>query len=524
MRFQSFKTSRNFHKWTGFVCAIFFLMLAVSGILLMHRDSLELDKIEVEAKYLPDKYFKMIGEGFALQALTLNPKNPSIMFVGTQNGLFRSKDRGSTWTQLHEGMRNENVRAVAIHPIMPQLVFAATERGIYVSETGGDFWSGWIEESSGLRNIDVRDLKFDPNNPEVLYAATADGVYKSDDEGDIWQASFKPEKKDGRESVRFIRFSSKGKTIYIATDSGIFRSQDEGETWTRQWDTALPSRLKSLVSLDTEPEFLYAGFETGLYKSFNHGILWVPDEELNTDFVHGLFVNPKQTTELFAATSESLYHSADGGDHWQVQAIGGDNEIGLDFISIQFPADMKAPMMLAASRTQVLLSLDGGENWKSTGLAEILSEKTGTHLTMDLVKLLTEIHTGRFFGDLVFVLVDVSTVGLILLIFSGISLTLYRRNVTKSKKLKERLKEESQEVPVDAILDIQETADDLSQESHQIHDMIEHINSHLAKCRTIYMTREKKEIEKIGEHIVAIDKKMHHLMERIEEFDKLSQN
>ncbi|CCQ91612.1 hypothetical protein NITGR_740004 [Nitrospina gracilis 3/211] len=34
----------------------------------------------------------------------------------------------------------------------------------------------------------------------------------------------------------------------------------------------------------------------------------------------------------------------------------------------------------------------------------------------------------------------------------------------------------------------------------------------------------KKEIEKIGQHIVAIDKKMHHLMERIEEIDKLSQN
>ena len=77
---------------------------------------------------------------------------------------------------------------------------------------------------------------------------------------------------------------------------------------------------------------------------------------------------------------------------------------------------------------------------------------------------------------------------------------------------------------MDTILDIQETADGLSQESVEIHDMIEHINSHLAKCRSVYISKEKKEIDKIGRHITDLDKKVHHLMEKIEEFNKLSQN
>ena len=80
------------------------------------------------------------------------------------------------------------------------------------------------------------------------------------------------------------------------------------------------------------------------------------------------------------------------------------------------------------------------------------------------------------------------------------------------------------EEAVDNLLNIQETADGLSQESMEIHDMIEHINTHLAKCRSVYISNEKKEIDKIGRHITNLDKKMHHLMEKIEEFNKLSQN
>ena len=119
-------------------------------------------------------------------------------------------------------------------------------------------------------------------------------------------------------------------------------------------------------------------------------------------------------------------------------------------------------------------------------------------------------------------LIDLSTLGLIFLVFSGIAISVYRSRVAKTKIVKETIQEE--EGAVDTLISLQETADDLSSESMEIHDMIEHINSHLSRCKTIYLSNEKKEIEKIGSHINDIDKKMHHLMERIQEIDKLSQN
>ena len=54
--------------------------------------------------------------------------------------------------------------------------------------------------------------------------------------------------------------------------------------------------------------------------------------------------------------------------------------------------------------------------------------------------------------------------------------------------------------------------------------MIEHISNHLDKCKTVYMSREKTEIEEIGRHITTLDKKMHHLIHRIGEFEKFTKN
>ena len=138
---------------------------------------------------------------------------------------------------------------------------------------------------------------------------------------------------------------------------------------------------------------------------------------------------------------------------------------------------------------------------------------------MDLVKLITEIHTGRFFGSYFMLLVDLATFGLILLVISGIWIGANRNKVRRRKK-----DEPADEEKVDLLINVQETADDLQNESTEIHDMIEHISNHLEKCKTIYMSKEKKEIDEIDRHITTLDKKMHNLMHRIGEFEKYSRN
>jgi len=519
LRFRVFKTSRDFHKWTGFVCAIFILILSVSGILLMHRDSLDLDQIEISAQYLPDKYFHLVKDKLKIQTVAVNPKNGKIIFVGTDNGLFRSQDGGKTWQALHDGLRDENIRALALSPSAPTLIYAGTSKGVFLSEDGGDHWTDWFEESSGLSNMDIQDLAIHPDKPELLFAATSGGLFVSRDEGDTWELAFKGSLSEGSQDVRFIRFSSKARALYIGTANGIFKSADSGKHWDKKWEDALPSPL-SLVSLDTDPEFIYAGTPDGLYKSYNRGITWLHDTTPD-NAVRQLVVDPRNTTHIYMGTAHHFFVSPDGGDTWNLLDFEEGDGATLDILTLIRSAQQSSPTLIAGTSSGLFISKNGGHTWEETSLAETIHQKTGGHLKMDLVKLMTEIHTGRFFGDYVYLLVDIATVGLVLLVFSGFGLAFYRNQIAQSKQVKKQITEEQ---AVDNLLNIQETTDELSQESAEIHDMIEHINSHLDKCRSIYISKEKKEIDKIGRHITDLDKKMHHLMKRIEEFNKISQN
>jgi photosystem II stability/assembly factor-like uncharacterized protein len=519
LRFRVFKTSRDFHKWTGFVCALFILILSVSGILLMHRDSLDLDQIEISSQYLPEKYFHLVKDKLKIQTVAVNPQDGKIIFVGTGNGLFRSKDGGETWQSLHDGLRDENIRALVLSPSAPSMIYAGTSKGIFLSEDGGDHWTDWFEESSGLSNMDVQDLIIHPEQAEVLYAATSGGLFVSRDEGDTWELTFKGSLSEASEDVRFVRYSSKARSLYIGTAGGIFKSADGGRHWDRKWKDALPSPL-SLVSLDTDPEFIYVGTPEGLYKSYNRGITWVHDTT-SDEAVRQLIVDPIKSTHIYMGTARHYFVSPDGGDTWNPLEVEESEGATLDSLTLVRSNRQSSPTLIAGTSKGLYISKNGGRGWEESPLAETIQQKTGGHLKMDLVKLMTEIHTGRFFGDYVYLLVDIATVGLILLVFSGFGLAFYRKRIAKSTPVKKQITEEE---AVDNLLNIQETADGLSQESVEIHDMIEHINSHLAKCRSVYVSKEKKEINKIGRHITNLDKKMHHLMEKIEEFNKLSQN
>ena len=517
MKFRFFKTSRDFHKWTGFVCALFILILSVSGILLLHRDSLDLDQIEISAQYLPEKYFHLVKDKLKIQTIVVPPHSEKVIFVGTGNGLFRTKDQGKTWESLHEGLRDENIRALVLSPSSPNMIYAGTSKGIFLSEDGGDHWTDWFEESSGLSNMDIRGLVIHPEKPEILFAATPGGLFISRDEGDSWEPTknLPPASQD----VRFIRFSSKSRSLYIGTADGVFKSVDDGEHWDKKWDDTLPSPL-SLMSLDTDPEFIYAGTSEGLFKSYNRGITWIHDPQLDKA-VRQLILDPENTTHIYLRTAQQILASPDGGDTWNLLELQKDHRMTLDHLTLTRFARQPSPTLIAGTSDGLFISSNEGRTWEETTLAETIQQNSGGHLKMDLVKLMTEIHTGRFFGDYVYLLVDIATVGLIVLVFSGFGLAFYRKRIAKSKQIKKQV---SGEEAVDKLLSIQETADGLSQESVEIHDMIEHINTHLAKCRSVYISSEKKEINKIGRHITDLDRKMHRLMEKIEEFNKFSQN
>jgi hypothetical protein len=194
---------------------------------------------------------------------------------GPLNGILRTTDGGSMWTQLGQ----TTFANLNIHRVLPtlrgssladQVVFAAANNGaggggLYRSPDGGDTWvriSGLA--GTGLPAGDATDVDGDPSNTKRFYVGIlGQGVFRSDNEGLTWtpvntglslEADGVDNNRDGTideaaealNQSNFIELavhgSDKGNAVYAAIFgtvrtggtrlNGVFRSTNLGAMWT----------------------------------------------------------------------------------------------------------------------------------------------------------------------------------------------------------------------------------------------------------------------------------------------------
>ncbi|MCH7813418.1 MAG: hypothetical protein IID40_05290, partial [Planctomycetes bacterium] len=98
-------------------------------------------------------------------------------------GLFRSEDRGQTWTRLNElSPRPFYFSKVRIDPVDEQRIYLLGWR-LYVSDDGGGHF-----RAGGARrpHVDMHALLIDPDDPKHLLMGTDGGLYLSHDRAKTW--------------------------------------------------------------------------------------------------------------------------------------------------------------------------------------------------------------------------------------------------------------------------------------------------------------------------------------------------
>ena len=124
-------------------------------------------------------------ERFRVKVQALAAGNSDI-FIGTDRGVFLSRDQGASWTD-YNGMvngriGNTNIQALAYDEI-GNLLFAGASNGLYFMNLNSP--GGW-----GQRSLDanVTAIAVTGENSQVLWVGTADGqIFRSDDRGVTWQ-------------------------------------------------------------------------------------------------------------------------------------------------------------------------------------------------------------------------------------------------------------------------------------------------------------------------------------------------
>ena len=127
------------------------------------------------APYLND--FVTKGLETSGQRHSLLPFNIRLLLAGTDQGIYRSQDSGSTWQQTF------SAQSVYAFATIGTVTLAGTNNGIYRSSDSGQTW-----QQSGMVGISVRELAARLPNA-ILARTTTNGVFLSNDVGRSWQTT-----------------------------------------------------------------------------------------------------------------------------------------------------------------------------------------------------------------------------------------------------------------------------------------------------------------------------------------------
>jgi photosystem II stability/assembly factor-like uncharacterized protein len=295
---------------------------------------------------------------YSIGSITIDPKNPSIVWVGTGennnqrsvsygDGIYRSEDAGRTFRNV--GLKlTEHIGRIVVDPRDSNVVYVAApgplwkgggERGLYKTTDGGKTWSQSLIKVGEYTGCS--DVILDPRNPDILLAATH------------------------QRQRRFFGM------IHGGPESALWRSMDAGKTWT-QVRGGFPQGDLGRIGLERAPSnlnMIYAQVEGpegrgGLYRSADNGVTWekrnsydqqgqyynkVQIDPLNPDrvFIHGvnimvsddggrttsalpsrgkhvdnhdIWIDPKNTNHYLVGCDGGLYESFDRAASWIYKA------------------------------------------------------------------------------------------------------------------------------------------------------------------------------------------------------------
>jgi len=294
-------------------------------------------------------------------------KTPAAVFAGGGD-LFHSVDHGKTWIRQDTGIAVGDVISVADDLLTATGIYANNTEGLYHSTDAGKTWT---RISTWGGSTDIQGFAVDPAGTHDVYAATTVGAWRSANGGKTWTSIAYPG--NGAFAGLLLTDPTKAGRLY-ASDTGntIYRSTNFGATFAHNtiggssdYFTANPG-----IAIDpVTPTTLYAGLNSGVWKSVNSGVTWTKTTlPVTSGGPNAIAVLKGATSTLFAAVPQStgaytLEKSTDGGKTWKAVASPFP---GKQFSLVAAPAGQR---LFAYSDTDVEQSLNSGTSWGSIDTA-----------------------------------------------------------------------------------------------------------------------------------------------------------
>ena len=385
-----------------------------------------------------------IGGG-DLPVLAVDPKNPDILYSDTPV-LWKSTDGGKTWFGFRGAPGGDDYQQTWINPNNPEILAVNSDQGAIVTVTGGKTWSSWYNQPTaamykvGIDNTwpyrvcggqqdsgsacvlsrgndgeltahdwhpvgieEYGGAAPDPLHPNLIYGGSRSGVTRYDrNTGQIAEVGPKALSGGDYRTLRTmpIMFSPVDPQRLYYTSNTVWQTDNGGQNWkqispdlTRQtWEVpasvgayrdskhAKPTDRGVVYALAPSPlnlNLIWAGTDDGLiWVTHDGGKHWsnVTPPQLkpwwrvfSMDASH---FNPKVAyaavnTMWLDQMQPHLFRTEDGGKTWAEIDDGIADDAATNVIRED---PVKKGLLFAGTETQTWVSFDNGDHWQSLRL------------------------------------------------------------------------------------------------------------------------------------------------------------
>lgn len=253
--------------------------------------------------------------GGRTRALIVDPDDPNqeTFFAGSASGgIWKTTDNGTTWGYISEDLPNLGTSTLAMAPSNSDVIYAGTGEhfnddidgaGMFKSTDRGRTWTQIANPSDFPDFRNVSRIVIDPNDENTVIATTrssqwsafSSAIYKTEDGGTTW-TRLRSSTTERHDDIDYD--PSDFSTLYVAIEFvGIIKSTDEGQTWNYSNNGLTPGGRVEITVSPVNTDRIWASAEgslsgTGsdLYVSNDGGENWllaVNESGSNPDFLGG---------------------------------------------------------------------------------------------------------------------------------------------------------------------------------------------------------------------------------------------
>jgi photosystem II stability/assembly factor-like uncharacterized protein len=289
----------------------------------MYYGTVFADPVDVGRIYVPDVIFQVSDDGGkSLHALGqramhvdnhilwVDPKNTDHLLVGNDGGLYRSWDRGGTWT-FFETLPLAQFYDVDVDYDLPFYNVAGGLQDNYslwgpsrTRSEHGILNQDWIVTQGG----DGFVSRLDPEDPNTIYSESQHGGMVRTDRRTGQRIDIQPSTEPGEAPARWnwdtpIIISPFSHTRLYTGSQRLYRSDDRGNAWkaiSGDLSRQIPRNLQPVMGKLWGPDAVAKNTSTALYGN-----------------ISAIAESPKQEGLLYIGTDDGLIQvSEDGGKNW----------------------------------------------------------------------------------------------------------------------------------------------------------------------------------------------------------------